>query len=130
MKKKIINGLPYCITAALLLYCWVNILVTDNAATLKHYAALILMLANGIVYFKSYKWAVLFTGVVLLLATVNLLSFYVATQTFWFGIAGVQMPEIQYWSLLLFVVYAVINYNLLVDWYLDYKESRKADEER
>jgi len=88
----------------------------------------VLMLANGILYFKSYKWAVLFTGVILLLATFNLLTFYAETQTFGFSVAGVQSPEIQPWSLLLLVVYGIVNYNLLVDWYLDYKEGKQAAE--
>lgn len=83
------------------------------------------MLANSILYIKSYKWAVLATGIILLLATFNLLTFYAATGTFGFSVAGVQMLEIQYWSLLLLVVYGVINYNLLVDWYLDYKEGKE-----
>lgn len=130
MKKKIINVIPYLIAALVLLYCWINIIVTDNAATLRHYITLVLMLANSILYFKSYKWAVLFTGVILLLATVNLLTLYAATQTFYIAIAGVQMPEIQYWSLLLLVVYGVINYNRLVDWYLDYREGRQDAAER
>jgi len=88
------------------------------------------MLANALFYFKNYKWAIIFTGVILVLATVNLLTLYAATQTFYIIIAGVQMPEIQPWSLLLLVVYGIVNYNLLVDWYLDYKEGKREAAKR
>lgn len=94
--------------------------------TLRYIVTLVLMVANAVLYIANYKWAILLTGIILLLASINLLSFYVATHTIYFIIFGIQTPEIQYWSFLQLIVYCIINYSMLVDWYLDYKESKQV----
>lgn len=88
------------------------------------------MVANAVLYFTNYKWAILLTGIILLLASSNLLSFYVATDTINFTVFGIQTPDIQYWSFLQLIIYGVINYIMLVDWYLDYREGRQDAAER
>ena len=86
--------------------------------------ALALVVINVGLYFVRYKQAVLLTGIILILATVNLLSFFTIIQTSGLTIMGVSTPEIQLKSLLLLVIYCAINFNLLMNWYLDMKEER------
>jgi len=125
MKKKITCIIPYLLTLIILTYYWINVIAGNSAPTVKHYLALELVLVNGILYVKKYTWAVLFTGAILLCATFNLLTFYIATQTAGMRIGSIQLPEIQYWSLLLLFCYGCINFNFLTDRYLDYKEAKE-----
>jgi len=88
------------------------------------YVALALVAINAVLYFVRYKPAVLLTALILILATFNLLSFFTIIQTSGLTIMGVSTPEIQLKSLLLLVIYCVINFNLLINWYLDMKEEK------
>jgi hypothetical protein len=51
-----------------------------------------------------------------------LLSFFASTYTWGMMVAGFRTPEIQPWSLLLLVIYLVINIDILINWYLDRQE--------
>ena len=86
--------------------------------------ALALVLVNTMLYFVRYKQALLLTGIILALATFNLMAFFPAVTTYGLTIAGVNSPEIQMFSLLVLFVYVVINFNFLVDWRLDWKEEK------
>lgn len=130
MKKKIISIIPFFIATVFLLYCWEKIIAGENGITFRYTITLVLMVANAVLYFTNYKWAILLTGIILLLASSNLLSFYVATDTINFTVFGIQTPDIQYWSFLQLIIYGVINYIMLVDWYLDYREGRQDAAER
>ena len=50
----------------------------------------------------------------------------VEITTSWLRIGPVQTPPIQLLSLGLFVLFAVLNLDPLIDIYLDYKESKQA----
>ena len=123
---KIIGSIPFLIITVIVLYTWVEIINTDYVATVKHYITLALVVMNGICYFMRYKTAIILTGLILVLSTFNLLSFYVETQTSSIGLnlGGTQIrtPEIQLWSLLLLVLYSILNFSTLVNWYLDKQE--------
>lgn len=122
MKKKVIPIIPYIIILAIIAYCWVDIIILkDAAATSKHYIALGLVLVNGALYFKNYKGAILLTGAMLVIATFNLITFYPVTRTFALIIAGFNLPEIQYFSFFILIGYCIINFNLFIECYLDYK---------
>jgi len=122
MKKRIINSIPFLIVGIIVLYAWVQIMTTEYAATWRQYVALALVGINAVLYFVKFKHAILLTGVILLLATFNLLSFFTVVQTSYMRIVNVTTPEIQLKSLALLVIYGVINFNFLVDWYLDVRE--------
>ncbi|HEX9513364.1 MAG TPA: hypothetical protein VF939_22895 [Puia sp.] len=124
MKKRIISSIPFLIISLIVLYTWFEIITTEYIATWRHYVALTLVAINAALYFVKYKKAVLLTGIILILATFNLLSFFTIIQTSFLGFGSVTTPEIQLKSLLLLVIYCAINFNLLINWYLDMKEGR------
>lgn len=124
MKTRIISAIPFLIISLVVLYTWFEIITTEYIATWRHYVALALVAINAVLYFMRYKPAVLITGLILILATINLLSFFTIIRTSGLTIMGVSTPEIQLRSLLLLVIYCVINFNLLINWYLDMKEEK------
>jgi hypothetical protein len=112
-----------------MLYTWFEITTTECIATWRHYTALALIGVNMMLYFLRYKQAILLTGAILILATFNLLSFFTIIQTFYLGFWSLTTPGIQLKSLLLLVIYCLVNFNLLANWYLDIKEGLKKVEE-
>jgi hypothetical protein len=118
--------IPFFVLSLIVIFTWFQILTTENAATWKHYAGLSLLIINGVVYFFNHKLAVLLTGLILILATFNLLAFFTITETSFIRVGKIETPEIQLKSLLLLVIYFVINFNSIVDWLLDAKEERAA----
>ncbi len=129
MQNKIISAIPFFTISIITLYTCFEIIATDYIATVKHYVAFILILINGVSYFIQYKFSIILTGIILILATVNLLSFYTVTQTSSVGInlgnIQIRTPEIQLWSLLILLLYSIINFNLVIDWYANIKKRGK-----
>jgi hypothetical protein len=125
-RQKIFLSIPLVIAAGLLLYSWIIILSTDALATWRHYVGLALFLILTFFYFKSYKLAVVGTGIYFLLATFNVLSMTAKISTSWLRIGPVETPPVQLLSLGLFILFAILNIDTLIDIYLDYKEARQA----
>lgn len=125
-RQKLFLSIPLAIPAGLLFYCWTIILSTETLATWRHYVGLGLFLILTIFYFKSYKLTVIGTGIYFLLATFNVLSMTAEVTTSWLKIGPVQTPPIQLLSLGLFILFAILNFDPLIDIYLDYKDSKQA----
>ncbi len=129
--KKLLLILPYLLLAGIVIYAWVLFIKGIYSPEWRHWAALILVVLNGVLYLRWIKQAVVFTGVVLMVATINLLAFFPAISSWSVGIGAVHTPGIQPGSLLLLVVYTIINGRYLVNLYLDRKEARlKLKEEK
>lgn len=124
MKNRILPSIPFLIISLIVLYTWFEIITAEYIATWRHYVALALVAVNAVLYFVKYKQAVLLTGIILILATFNLLSFFAIIQTSCLGFGSITTPDIQLKSLLLLVIYCVINFNILLNWYLDMKEAK------
>jgi hypothetical protein len=113
---------PFLLVCGIMLYTWGEFLFAGNyLPRWQHWLALVLVAGNGVLYFLRYRTAVWVTGIILLLATVNLLSFFIVISAWWITIGGVSTPDIQPWSLLLLVIYGVVNFSTLTNWYLDRK---------
>ena len=125
-RQKLSLSIPLAIAAGLLIYCWTIILSTETLATWRHYVGLGLFLILTIFYFKSYKLTVIGTGIYFLLATFNLLSMTAEVTTSWLRIGPVQTPPIQLLSIGLFILFAILNFDPLIDIYLNYKEAKQA----
>ena len=123
-KKNILLSIPLSIAAGLLIYCWVTIFSTNILATWRHYIALVLFIILIVLYFKSYKLTVMCTGVYFLLATFNLLSMTAIISTSGIRIGPVLTPPIQLLSLGLFILFAILNLDSLINIYLDYMEAK------
>jgi len=129
MKNKIVRVIPFLTIIVIVAYTWFQILTTEYTAMWRHYVALVLILINAALYFWKYNQAIIVTGIILLLGTFNLLSFFTIIHTSYFGFGSVTTPEIQTGSLLLLAIYAVFNLTLLINWYLDFKE-KKAENQK
>lgn len=129
MNKKYLKAYPFVVVMSITLSTWIDFIATDDVATFKHYITLALLLANAACYFVKYKQAILITGALLVLATLNLLSFYAKTNTWYVGFnigdKQITTPEIQPITLFLLLFYCIVNFNFLIDWYVDVKEAKR-----
>jgi hypothetical protein len=129
-KGKILFFIPFSVLTISLIYSWYTFIFTDNVAVFSHYLGLLLFLP--VIYFlfkdKTLKKGIVLTGVYLILATINLLSFlpFVSTSSFGIKIGFVDIwpPSLNPFGLLLSIVYGIMNFGTLVEIYLDYKELR------
>lgn len=125
-RQIIFLSIPLAIMATFLIYCWTIILSTDILATWRHYVGLGLFLILIFFYFISFKLTAIGTGLYLLLATINVLSMTAEISTSWVRIGPVETPPVQLLSLGLFILFAILNFDPLIDIYLDYKEAKQA----
>jgi hypothetical protein len=125
----ILKATPFLILIIILGYTWCIIMTTDYFATTKHIIALILALCNLVLYFLRFRYAIFFTGIILILASLNLLAFFpdMVSTSYFIKIGNIEVatPSIQWKLLLIFVFYCIVNFNFLINLYLDYKEKRK-----
>ncbi|MBO9564212.1 MAG: hypothetical protein J7621_15615 [Niastella sp.] len=122
--------IPLVCIAALLVYTFCVHFTDHSLETLiRHYLALGLFvpLVRGFIK-KQIRLTVIYTGLYLLLATFNLL---VITPTinhgFWIKIGSVtiDLPSFNGRAFGVLALYLMLNFDALIDFYLDYKESRK-----
>ncbi len=129
-KDKIKILIPIALIGAILAYCWSIFLFTDVVAIFGHYVALILYLVPIYFFRKNLTWAVLSTGLYLLLATFTIAeltpTIYTYTEgvTFFqsFTITTPRFQPIGFWLLLL---YLVLNYHPLIEIYLNYQDGKR-----
>ena len=127
-KEKILFFIPFSILTISLIYSWYTFIFTDNVAVFSHYLGLLLFLP--VIYFlfkdKTLKKAIVLTGVYLIIATINLVSFlpFVSTSSFGIKIGSVDIwsPSLNPFGLLLSIIYGIMNFGTLVEIHLDYKE--------
>ena len=117
MKLKLIRVIPIAVICVIMGFTWINILTTDYFATWRHQLALVLISVNLALFFLNYTYAILFTGIILILATFNLLAFFPTIESsayfISFGSKEVYAPSIQGKSLLLLLLYLVLNFKYL-----------------
>ena len=109
-RQKLVAVLPFIVVCIIMLYTWIKFAANIYLPTGRHYVALALIIVNAFLYFARFRLAVLLTGVILVLATVNLLCIFAVIQTSWIRIGSVSTPDIQLWSLLILAVWFVLNY--------------------
>jgi hypothetical protein len=113
MKLKLLRILPFAILFVITAYAWLQFLTTIYFPTLRHHVALALIIINFILYFFRYKFAVLFTGLILILATFNIIAFLPVINIYRvyarLNTSEVHAPIIQSDSLLMLILYLIIN---------------------
>jgi hypothetical protein len=118
------------VIAGVLGYCWYIILFTEIEATWRHYLAVVLFVPLLILFKKDIKKAVLCTGLYLILGTCNLLTLTpsVTSNSYGIKIGSVEIwtPTFQLYSFLLLTFFFLVNFNSLVNYYLDYQDSKKS----
>jgi hypothetical protein len=127
-KLKILLLIPLGIIAGLLIYSWTIFLLTDIIATWRHYLALGLFTILVYLYFRSFEKCVVATGVYLLLATFNALSMTPQIILGWVKIGPIKTPPFGTLSLLLLILFLILNADALVNMRLDQKEAKTRRE--
>lgn len=127
-KQKILLLIPLVIVGGLLSYTWIIILFTDVVAIWRHYLSIALFIVLMLLFFKNFKRIVLATAFYLLLGTCNLLVLTpsITSNSFGIGIDSIKIwtPAFQLLSFGLLVLFAILNFDTLVNMYVDYKEAK------
>ncbi|WP_145674674.1 hypothetical protein [Chitinophaga polysaccharea] len=84
---------------------WIDILAVTHAAKIRHFIGGGLVLINMMLYFFSFRMGVLWTGITLLLAVINLAAFTINITTWQFSIGSLKFPVFQPLALVLFTVF-------------------------
>lgn len=130
-KGKILFFIPFAILTISMIYCWGYFILTNSHPYFANYAGLLLFLP--LLYFlfkdKTLKKAIVFTGVYLLLATINLVSFLPFQTTSFFNLTTGSFHinwsgELNLFSLFLLIIYLIMNFGTLIEIRLDYKEMK------
>jgi hypothetical protein len=123
-KKKILIFIPILIIAIVLILTWSDFLGGYYLPRMQHYAGLVLFLIVLILFFIDSKIALIGTGIFLMCASINLIAITTAISVFTINIFPLSFLPIQPLSLGILVIYLIVNGNLLIDIYLNYKESK------
>jgi hypothetical protein len=128
-KQKVRLLIPLSIVGGLILYTWNTLLIEGYIPIWKHYIALCLFAFLIYLFLKDFRKAVVATGIYLLLGTCNLLS--LTPSTVWnsyglrVGSAEIWTPSFQFLSFGIMILFVILNFDILTDIYLDYKEARQ-----
>jgi hypothetical protein len=104
---------PFFIVSAIIAITWITFLIGHYNPVAKHYVALAIFVLNLAVYAFRFKWALIVTGIMLILATLNMASFFYDVSSTWFKIGSLQLPPINGYSFLILTYYFIINFNFL-----------------
>ncbi|WP_162903361.1 hypothetical protein [Taibaiella koreensis] len=111
--------MPFVILGVLLIICWFNLLKNNITPTIQHDAALVLFFLNLLIYFIRFRPGLLLTGILLLLATLNIVNIFAETLTdslfIGLGRQKLVMPPINGNCFLLLLAYIIINYRFFKD---------------
>jgi hypothetical protein len=130
-KKKILFVIPIIIIGGLLIYSWILFLFTDAVPTWRHYLALLLFIVLILLFVKDSKKANLGIGLYLILCTFNLLALTPSVTTNAYGIdlgsLKLWTPNFQLLSFGLLLLFLILNFDTLINTYLDFKDKKKHD---
>ena len=127
-KQKISLLIPLGTITGLIIYSWIAFLLTDMTSTWRHYLALGLFAVLVYLYFKNFTKTIIATGLYLLLATLNVLTMTPERITGWSRFSSqygsIETPHFQVLSLMLLILFLVLNFDTLFNMYLDHKEAK------
>jgi hypothetical protein len=130
-KGKILFFIPFIILTISMIYCWGYFILTNSHPYFANCSGLLLFLP--LLYFlfkdKTLKKVIVFTGIYLLLATINLVSFlpFKTTSFFSLTIGSFDIDwsaDINLFAVFLFIMYLIMNFGTLIEIRLDYKEMK------
>jgi len=127
-KKKILLLIPLAIIAGLLIYCWIAILTKDYTVRWQHVLANVLFAIVVFIYFKNFTKAIISTGVFLLMGTCNAFSMTPDINTTWFRVGPLETPHFNFLSFGLLILFLILNFDTMVNLYLDYKEAKQTNQ--
>jgi|SRR5664279_844338 len=124
-KFRILQISPFIALAVIVIYTCFIFLTTEYRADWKHYILLVLMMINGLLYFKNFNKAIVMTGAILILCSFYLLSPFKESGYAFIYVGPIPIPWIEYRSFLICLGYFTINYHFLIELYLEWKEKKK-----
>jgi hypothetical protein len=124
-KRKLLASLPYLIVAAITIHSWYDFYNHRYLPSAVHYVTGVLVAINGVLLAWRFKLGLLVTGGILVFAAFGLLFFLTIRSSF-LTLFGITIP-FEGWSFLLFILYTAINFDLLINWYLDTKGIKPLD---
>jgi hypothetical protein len=129
---KLLRLLPFIILVVFLSYTGYKCLARENVPIPEHYWALALICANALLYWWNFKYGILLTGVILLLAMFGFIVFTPLKSLTNYGmtIAGLEIstPFMAPSMLLIFFTYIGVNFKALMNFYID-RKLRKTTKE-
>lgn len=112
--KKLLRLLPFIILLVLTGSAWIEMLTETHVAKVRHIICGVLVLANLILYFTSFRMGILLTGITLFLAAINLAAFTASITTKQYWIGPLRFPVFQPLALFLLVIFLVLNLKYLL----------------
>lgn len=120
-KEKLYPLISLVALALILLFCWSVILLSDVAATWKHYLGLALFLVPALLYFVNTRAAAVATGGFLLLASINALAITPVVSTWHLQLGPIETPPLQWLPIALLAAHYGLNRSafsgLMLKWY-------------
>jgi len=129
-KRKVLFYIPLAIVTCILLYTWYILLFGSRVTDITNYLGLILFIPVLYFLYKdgSCKRSLVVLGIYLLLATFNLVNIFPFRMSgnvvFSIGPLDLPTPQMNFFSVVILIVYLVLNLGSLMENYLDYKESK------
>ncbi|MES1221708.1 MAG: hypothetical protein ABUT20_39790 [Bacteroidota bacterium] len=127
-KQKVFILIPLAIIIGFLIYSWFTFLFTDLLATWRHYLAVGLFAIVIFLFFKNPAKAIIATIIYLLIGTSNLLALTPSITSGSYGLkigpAEIWTPAFQPLSFGILILFCILNFDSLVNIYLDYKEAK------
>lgn len=113
VQRRLIGLLPFLVLCSMTAYTVYFILDQNTVPLLRHISGFVLIAANAILYFFSFRYGRRFTGIILILATFNLAAFSPEIQWDSFGLRFgnfmLSTPGIQWQSFALLLFYLLAN---------------------
>jgi hypothetical protein len=128
-KKKVLLLIPLLLIAGLILYTWITVLTGDNVLVWRHYTASVLFVPLIYLFTRNFRKVILGTVIYLILGICNFLTLTptIVRNSYWnrIGSASIETPAFQLLSFGLLTLLCVLNFDTLVNMYLDFKEMRE-----
>lgn len=117
MNKRLVPLIPFLLITAIMIYTWSNLLFGDYIIQVAQWLGLGFYFLTLFIYFGNFKYGTLMTGVTLFIATFNVISFFADIMYISFGAGfgdnNIYTPGIQPFSLLILILYIIINFSFL-----------------
>jgi hypothetical protein len=119
--RRIFGLLPFILLCILILVCFYKIFSGGFIPTPKHILALVATIINGAVYVWRFRFGVVLTMLVLLLASFSAISISFLSESTSFFIRSdkteLETPNVNYFSLGLLSLHLIVNFRLIRDSY-------------
>jgi hypothetical protein len=120
---KLFRLLPFLILVAFLLYTGYKCLAKESVPISEHNWALALICANALLYLVNFKYGILLTGIIVLLAIFGVVVFTPLKSLTNYGITifGIEIstPFMAPPMLLIFLLYVGVNLKSFMNFYID-----------